>query len=238
MKNGWKIFWGLALVLTAIFLVLDALGVTLPLPMAWVLGRVSLFSLIVGAILIAYIISRVVRGRFVSIVFPLAFLFMLFEENIAHLCQLEKSDIINNWLLLLVALLLTIGLSILLPKRHKEIEFELNLGDRSKKRGESDSFSASTIYIDGEGFERRVIDNSFGARTVYFTNPEGYRGGGRLMIDNSFGSMVIHVPVAWRADVDIDNSFGSVSAPNAGPGGPVLHIKGDNSFGSVVIKYV
>ncbi len=233
MKNGWKIFWGLAFVLTAVFLVLDALGVTLPF--AWVFGRVSLFTLIVGLILVAFIVSRVVRGNFISVIFPLAFLFMLFEENIAMLCGLENSNIINNWLLLLVALLLTIGLSILLPKRRL---YEIHLDGDSENSKAGGSFGASTIYIDCESFERRVIECDFGSRTVYFANPEAYRGGGTLIIDNSFGSMVIHVPVAWRADVDIDNSFGSVVSPNAAPGGPILYIKGDNSFGSIVVKYV
>lgn len=232
-KSGWKIFWGVAFILAAVFLVLDALGITLPF--AWVLGRVSLFTLIVGLILVAFIVSRVMRGKFVSVIFPLAFLFMLFEENIAQALGLAHSNIINNWLLLLVALLLTIGLSILLPKRHK---YEIHLGNSSKNSKTDGSFGASTIYIDAEGFEQRVIECDFGSRTVYFTNPEAYRGGGTLIIDNSFGAMVIHVPVAWRADVDIDNSFGSVTSPSVGPGGPILYIKGDNSFGAVTVKYV
>ncbi len=235
MKTTWKIFWGFIFIFMAVILVLDAVGVMAPLASS--IGEISVLSMVLGAFLVAVLISRLIKGRLEQVFFPLAFLFMLFEKNIAALCgQVANPNLINNWLVLLIALLLTVGFSILLPKRKKQKHFHFDFeidGTKKQKMG------SSVVYIDCMSFNNREIESNFGSATVHFTNIEAYQNGSALVIDNSFGSVTVLVPAAWRAEVDIDNSFGSITVPKTcNTAGPVLYIKGDNSFGAVTVKYV
>ncbi len=239
MKTTWKIFWGFIFIFMAVVLVLDAVGVMAPLASS--VGEISVLSMVLGVFLIAVLISRLIKGRFEQIFFPLAFLFMLFEKNIAALCgQVASPDLINNWLLLLIALLLTVGFSILLPKRRGHKKYRIEIEDSKdfdfvKGRG----IGNSVVYIDCATFTKRMVECDFGASAVHFTNIEAYQSGAVLVIDNNFGSMTILVPSAWHADVDVDNSFGSITVPKTcNTAGPVLYIKGDNSFGAVTVKYI
>jgi len=231
----WKIFIGLGLIFAAIFLILDAVGVVAPL--LNVVGGISAFEIIVGILLIALIIERIARGRFSSIFFLLAFLFMLIEENIAYVCKLEDDNIINNWLLLLIALLLTIGFSILFSskkrRRNHGISVEIN-----GKSAES-NFGASTIYVDCEIFSPAVIENNFGSCTVHFENVESYKGGETLKVENNFGSMLINVPENWIIKSNIENNLGGTHvARNDDKDGPILNIQGENNLGSLNIRFI
>ena len=105
-----KIFWGILLIALAGLLLLDAFGVWEPL--AEKIGKISIWALICGAVLLLYIIRSLIHWKISRIFVPFALLFMLFEENIAVVCGLSKMNIINNWILLLVAVLLTVGFAL------------------------------------------------------------------------------------------------------------------------------
>ncbi len=237
MKSAWKIFWGVAFVLIAVFLILDAVGVITPFMSA--VGEISIGAILVGLVFLAILISRLAKGKIWQIFFPLAFLFIIFEDNIAHLCYGKERNIINNWLVFLAALLLTVGFSILFSKTRKQKKhFSYGTINNSGKNVDN-AFSSATVYVDSDTFSKRFVENSFGSCIVHFTNPECYKGDGTLIIDNSFGSVVVNVPADWSVVTDIENSFGGVSVPkHKDPGGPVLYIKGESSFGSINIKYI
>ncbi len=236
MKNTWKLFWGLGFILVAIALVLDAVGVLAPIASA--VGDVSILALLAGFLLLCYAVARLCRGKVGEIFLPLAFIFMLFEKNIAFIFGIgdENGNIINNWLLFLCACMLWIGFSIIFSgikkknmKKWKGIEIN---GHRSGGMG------SSVRYIDCESFNREFVENDLGSCVVFFENTDKYEGGGVLHIDNNLGSLVVNVPEGWNVAVNIDNSLGSVTSPKPCEGGPLLTVKGDNNLGSVVIKRV
>ncbi len=237
MRKTWKIFWGVAFVLVALFLILDAIGVLSPFASA--VGEISMIALVLGLVLLAFIVASLVRGRIPQICFPLAFLFMLFEDNIAFLCYGKEENIIDNWLVLVIALLLNIGFTILFSKVGRRTKCHGFGFTNTSGKHVDNSFSSATVYVDCNDFSRRFIENSFGSCTVHFTDPEAYKGEGTLVIENSFGSVQINVPATWEVTADIENSFGSYNIPRkADQGGPVLYIKGESSFGSINIKYI
>ena len=230
MKTMWKIFWGLGFVLVAVALILDAIGVLAGITSP--LGEVSILALIGGLLLFAYAVSRLIRGKVEEIFLPLAFIFMIFEKNIAYLLGRKDENIINNWLLFGCACLMWIGFSILFSgikrkkKRKGEVFIDGNIG-------------SSVKYINCEGFKYEEIENDLGSYTVYFDNVEKYEGGGVLEIDNNLGSMTINVPSGWHIIMQVDNSLGGTSAPSENNSdGPTITIKGDNNLGSVSVKYV
>ncbi len=231
MKTS-KLFWGLGFLLAAVLIILDVVGVMPTLLSA--VGEVSVFSLILGLLLLSYAIARLCRGRIAEIFLPLALIFMLFEKNIAFLCGFESKNFINNWLVLLIAVLLAIGFEILLPHNRKRKKHIKVVASES-----NNTFNSSTIYIDCTSFTPNTVANKFGECTVHFQNVDEYQGGQTLTVSNSLGAMTVNVPSFWTLNIDIDNTMGDVEAPpHRDNGGPVLYIKGDNHLGALEINFV
>ncbi len=232
MKTS-KLFWGLGFLLAAVLIILDVVGVMPTLLSA--VGEVSVFSLILGLLLLSYAIARLCRGRIAEIFLPLALIFMLFEKNMAFLCGFESKNFINNWLVLLIAVLLAIGFEILLPhnrKRKKHIKVVASESNNTLK--------SASVYIDCTSFSsNNIVVNKLGECTVHFQNVDEYQGGQTLTVSNSLGAMTVNVPSSWTLNVDIDNTMGDVEAPpHRDNGGPVLYIKGDNHLGALEINFV
>ena len=227
-----KLFWGLGFLLAAALIILDVVGVIPTLLSA--VGEVSVFSLILGLLLLSYALARLFRGKVSAIFFPLAFIFLLFEKNVAVLCGLETENIVNNWLVLLIALLLHVGVAILLPFRR------IRRGHRRYAVScEESMLGSSTVYVNCDDFTPSIVSNMLGECTVHFQNVDSYQGGQTLTVSNDLGSMTINVPVTWTLVTDIDNSLGSLDTPaQTDNGGPILYIKGDNNLGSIDINLV
>ncbi len=241
MKNMWKLFWGLGFIIVAVALVLDAFGIFAPL--SGIFGEISIFALVGGFLLLCFALSELVKGNAGNFFFALALIFMIFEKNVAHFFNIgdENGNIINNWLLLLVAILLGVGFSILFSgvrrrrraRRNRHSGCEWSYGDNVKVRG---SIGSSVRYIDCEGFKYEAIENDLGACTVFFENVDKYEGGGVLSVENNLGSITVTVPEDWNVVTKIDNSLGSVTSPKPNYDGPTLTVTGENNLGAILIK--
>ena len=226
MKKN-NVFWGIILILLAVILVMDASGVSIPLEGSF--GEVSILALIGGVLLLAFAISRIVNGKFHEIFFPLAFLVMLFEDNIATYLGREDPNLISNWILILCALLLTIGFSILIPQGGKNFTF--NIGGKCG--------GSSTVYVDSITFVTENVENNMGACTVHFENADRYTGGGVLNVENNMGSVTVCVPKGWHVVSKIDTNMANTSIPSSGdPNGPTVTITGENNMGSLRVEFV
>ena len=196
-KYSWKsknsIFWGIVLVAAAVLLILQGAGVNLGYD-------ISFWRIILGALCLAMLIDRLIRLRFTEIVFPLAFLFLVFEAPIAHAIGRPEDDLnlINNWIVIVAALLLTIGLKAIIPER----------GHRS-----FDKISSSTMYLDGSDLSDVRIHDHMGSVQVFVTNKNMYQGGGHILICDNMGTVKLHLPREWNAVVDIHDNMGRVSVP-------------------------
>ncbi len=228
-----KIFWGLGFILLAVFLLLNAFGVMTPV--LNVIGGVSVLQVILGLFLISFIISRIIRLRFTFILVPLSLLFMVFETNVAFVLGMEDENIINNWLLLGCALLVSIGISILTPK---SIKFRKKFKD-GKGTTKHNQFGSHAIYIDCAKFAEQMIYNYLGEYTVHFENTEHFTGGALLNVYNKLGSVVIYVPREWNINEHIDNNLGDVSySGQSDENGPTLILSGSNELGEIQIKFI
>ena len=239
MKKTWKLFWGLGFILAAVILVLDALGIFAPF--LSIFGEISIWAIIGGLLLLCFAISQLISGNLGNFFVPVAFIFMIFEKNVACFLNVgdENGNIINNWLLLLVAILLSIGFSILFSgikrkKRHRKHCREWHYdNDTIRVRG---SLGSSVKYIDCEGFKYEEIENDVGSYSVFFENTDKYKGGGVLSIENNVGRTVVTVPEGWNIISKIENNIGSVVLPKPNPDGPTLTIIGENNLGSICIQ--
>lgn len=220
MKNKWslkisvnRIALGILLIIGAILIGFDALGFC---PRFF--SEVSAFSIFFGAILCAWILASIIKLKIQDVFFPLAFLFMLFEKQISVMMgYAEGKNLINNWLVLLIALLLNAGCSLIIPKRkrkffRKDFHFETS-SDASTEDNSTTNIGNKIIYIDCSNFKTTKIENNLGATQIYFSNIDQYDGNGILVIENNLGSVKVNVPSKWSISADVDNSLGSVSIP-------------------------
>ena len=228
-RSSTNIFWGIIFIFSAILIILDALGTGLGF-----LDGIPVIKIIIGVLLFSWVITNLIKLKIADIFFPLAFIFMLFESNIAKYMQLENENIISNWLLLLSALLLTIGVSAIFPSRSGFRVTVNNSGVSSKKK----VMGSYTRYIDCTNFVRDEIEVNMSSCEVFFENTENYTDGGVIEVDNNMGSLVLHIPADWHIICDIDNHLGAVQMPSSGnTSGKKLYIRGDNNMGRVRIVF-
>ena len=228
----WKIFWGFGAILLAVLLLLNTLGVLTP---AFdVVGGVSALQIVLALFVFAFLISRLIKLKFGSIFIPLSFLFMIFERNIAFALGLESENIINNWLLFFCALLISIGISLLIPSKAKR--WKKHKKDRAMK---SNRFASSTRYIDCESFVEEYIHNELGELKIYFENTDSFTSGAVINLYNRLGATDIYVPREWNVKENITNNLGDVSSYEKGdPEGPTLILSGHNELGAVSVKFI
>ena len=192
-KNS--IFWGIVLVGAALLLILQGIGVNVGY-------GISVWRIVLGALCAAWLIDRIIERHFTEIIFPLAFIFLIFEAPIAHAIGRAEDDLdlISNWTVLLAALLLTIGLKALIPERDGRRSF--------------DRISTSTVYLDGNDLAHADIRDNMGTMQVFITNKNLYTGGGHICIHDNMGTVKLHIPREWNAVVNVHDNMGRVSVPD------------------------
>ena len=222
-KSG--VFWGVTLILSAVLIILDSIGIGLGF-----LSGVPVISIVLGIICLAWLIDELIKLKISHIFFPLAFIFILFQDKIAQLASL-KSPIMSSWIVLICALLLTIGTSMI---------FRTNRVSKKKDMVKNQhKFGSATQYFDAGEQSEFNVENNFGKTEVFFSNVENYLGDGTLRVENNMGTTVINVPKEWNPLVDIENNLGFVKTGDHHPeNGKVLNIVGENNMGSVVIEIV
>lgn len=229
--GGKGVFWGIILILSAVLIILDALGTGLGF-----LTGVPAIRIVLGVICAAWAVSELIKLKISHIFFPLSFVFMLFESKIAELIGAKNPDLISNWLLLLCALLLTIGTSIIF-KRKPKYEFSANAEFSSPRK--SGFLGNNTRYFDAGDFVKAYVDNNMGKTEVVFSNIENYLGNATLTVENNMGKIVVNVPSEWNVYCNIENNMGAVRMPDVvNTDGKVLNIDGENNMGDVEIRYV
>lgn len=226
------LFWGIILLAVAALIIVDSLGTSLGF---LDVGGLPVIRILIGVVMLYFAVKTIVKGRIYGCVFPLAIIFLLFEKELASLAG--KEDLISTWIVLLVALLLTVGLAFIFPHRGKIRTGGTYISSSYEK---TNTMSDRTEYIDCTDFVSASFSNKLGQLNLCFANSGNYIGGGVLNVDNSLGETIIRVPAGWRIDVQIDSMLGDVEIPvqtNVSEG-PLLTITGANRLGEVCIRRV
>lgn len=239
-----NIFWGLSLIAIAIFIVVYQMGI--------ISNQISVWSVVLGILFGCALIDGIISLSFGGVFFPLAFLWSLFGEVLG----LPK---ISIWILLLAALLLTIGFSVIFPKKKKEKYWKKHMesmqqsfdsyGEREIHNGGEESqsvvscynrFGETTKYISTENFVSATLDNQFGEMIVYFDSAKITSDSAEIYVSASFGSVQIFIPKEWRVDNCIRVMMGDVQERNQSRslGTPVVRLYGNVSFGDLEITYI
>ena len=158
MSKKSSIMWGIIFILAALLVVFGQLGV---------LETAGLLGIIVTMFLAPIIVMNIMRLNFAGFLIPLSVIGILYARPLG----IEK---LVPWPILIVAVFLSIGLSLLFPKHAKRksdeyIETE-NIIDEPDG-GDIDvgvRFGASVKYINTEELRKVNIDCSFGGLKIYF----------------------------------------------------------------------
>ncbi|MGL5151605.1 MAG: LiaF transmembrane domain-containing protein [Clostridium sp.] len=229
--NKKNLLWGGALILSGFAIVADQLGY---------LGDINLFTTGIGVILGLIAIKNLFKLKFGGVLFPLAFIGILFDEQLGITA-------ITPWTILFAATLLTIGFSLIFKPKKKSWKYEFESkknnfenieGGNSMKL--STKFGSSTKYVNTNNFEYGNIECSFGAMEVYFDKAIMNGENATLNLDIKFGGVEIYLPKTWRVRNSVSVSIGAVEEghSNSDVFTNTLILTGDVQFAGVEIKFI
>lgn len=228
-----RIFWGVLLILVGASLIINKLGY---------FPEVNTFKLMITAFLVVIIVKSIVHLSFEGILFPLAFICILFDD------QLGITSI-TPWTVLIAAFLGSAGLSMIFKSsnkwdnkhhhnnHHKFEKVDVEEGDYIRFEN---SFGSSIKYVNTDNFEQGEIKCSFGGLTVYFDNARMKNEEAILRLDVSFAGVELYIPRSWRIENKVNISLGGITEKNKGDQitTNTLTIVGDVKFAGVEIIYV
>lgn len=230
MKNK-NLFWGVLLILTAIFIVFDALGY---------FNHIGIIKIVFTAILAGITVKGILNINFPLILFPISFICILYSSELGITS-------LTPWPILLTALLLSMGLSLIFNKpnyicklgHHKNNTKIINESDSSAINCDV-SFGSIVKYINTDDFKIANIDCSLGAAKIYFDNAIITGSSATINLDVSFGGVELYVPKNWNIIQKANVSFGGIDEKNKrGAGeGPTVNLYGEINFSGVTIYYI
>lgn len=230
MRNK-SVLAGLLFILAGVGLLLNKLGY---------FPDIKLFDLFLSIILLYFAIKNIRRRNFGGVLFPLAFIGILFSKELGI-------EAITPWTILGVAALGSIGLSLIFkPKFYHVNNFEFSEEATNRMKIEEDGtvymsvkFSSGVRYLKLEDFRKAVAISKFGDLKVYFEGSK-IENEAVVDVDVKFGSATLFVPKEWEVINHADVIFGdikSVGKPLENSEGRLIMV-GDIKFGDVKIIYV
>lgn len=243
MKNPKKgirtgnVFWGLLLVLVAVFLIVNQLGF---------LEDINIFTILFAIFWVSVLIEGLTKRSFGKILFSLAFLFIIFDE------QLGIKGV-SNWSVLAAALLGTIGLNMIF-RRKKHCHFgkiNMHSENHDTQNREPNSLEGNQIffrtvmgsavkYVNSDNFESAFLECSFGGMQVYFDQAIIQNGTANIEVDIAFSGVELYFPKSWEVVNQTNTSFSGLEERNSNDstGAPLVTLTGNIKFSGVTIIYV
>lgn len=229
-----RIFWGILLLISGIFLVISKLGY---------FSDINAISIVFSVFLVGIIIKSIISISFAGILFPLAFLAIIYDEQLGITA-------ITPWTVLLAALLGSIGLSLIFSKRKyhdykkTSVDYESNdqvNTDEHNRVKINNSFTSTVKYINSDNFEYGEVDCAFGSVKVYFDKVQIKSERAELHLSISFSGMELYIPKGWQIENKAVSSFGTIREKNVNKSEVItntLVLTGEVTFSGVDIIYI
>lgn len=199
---------------------------------------VSIWQIMIGAVLLYWLVMVLFFGRSVAVrltfIMPLALLFLVFERNIGTLCGLGPNFVVN-WVVIVIALLLTVAFLLIFSKK-ETFKVERSYGESGASH--RSNMQDSVAYFDLANGNEFAVSNKMGNLNVFFQNTEfgDATVPVHLRIQNKLGVTTVHVPSTWYIQNDMNSNLGSVDCDLTGNGtGRKLIVSGENELGEVTI---
>lgn len=239
-KRGRNIAFALMLIVMAVCLVLWKLELfNLPL----VFAGVSTWGLIIAAFMVWIIIHSIVDLSFGGVFLPLAVICIIFDEPLGI-------EAITPWIVLIVAVMLTVAFNMIFPKRHRHhhgFDIGANFTDSGSEESNeyvmhSMKFGSATKYVRSTNLKQADLTSQFGELAVFFDGAQVPEGKVVINCSTSFGEMDLYIPAGWRIENKVRVSLGDCTdrGTNVIPSEDAVLciIQGSVSFGELVINRI
>jgi len=185
-KRGWAWGWGIFLILVAALVLTNQFGGFLEL---------SVWSIIVAALAVAFMVRCIVDLSFASLPIPIAALYYIFQVPL-------ELPAITFWPLVLVTVLVTAGLHVLIPQ--KKFKFKYRRGNKERIfKNNRGVISSSTRIINEDGSEDYIDNDNDGQ-----IEESGDENNPCISVQFGGGSRYLHADSLET--VELDCSFGSL----------------------------
>jgi predicted membrane protein len=248
--GGKGVFWGVVFILAAVAIALNATGVI-------ALGSLKSGDLFWTIVLLVILVLSLPHRFWFGIFFPLIGLFFIYAAPLG--VDIRR---VSLWVCFLVALLLSIGFSILFHGRGKgrrkkkwvcqnngdAYDYGVEFGVGASEQTDANivrvggNFCNIIKYINSENLERVEAECNFGTMKLYFDNAKPRESGSLIVLEVNFGSVELFIPRAWGVNNDLRRSFSGIYEKNTAHtcDEKTAHITvtGEANFSSVSIIYI
>ncbi len=243
-----EIFWGIALVAAAVFLVMNQLHLfSFHLKVSMII-----WTIVFGAALIESLADRSLFGT----TFSIAFLLIVYAEPL-HITKIVP------WTVLIAAFLIYLGLSLIFkrswfPKtvyfnqkkrqdfknNHSRADNNVLNASNSEADGEdiviNQRLSSVSRYISSKNLRSITINSSLGEVEVYLDQAEAAGDTVVADINGTMGEIEFYLPSSWKVDSqNLNVALGELEIEGESTGGgPTLVLTGHSSMGEIEVYYV
>lgn len=251
-KRFGNTFTGILLIVLAVVLVLWKLNVwNLPLALA----GVSTWGLFIALVMVIAIINNIVELNWGGIFFPIAILCIIFDDALGITA-------LTPWVVLIVALLLTVAFENLFPKHrmHHNKSYDITVNSDGAENGHfaevstsdcneqsgyimyMERFGSATRYVRSKNLSTVELSSSFGSMAVFFDDVAVPSGTVFVHTRVSFGELCLYIPKEWQLENKVSVALGECQDDNRyAPGDqpPVVCVlDGNVSFGNLQITRI
>ncbi len=228
-----SIFWGLVLILIAVYMIVSRLGF---------LPEFSFFTILFTILFGALVIDGCMNRNIYEMLLPAAGILCLYDDMLG----IEE---ITPWPILIAALLCSIGIHIIFKdvfkkKKHsKHCNHMTGSVEQSEDGSEiyvSNNFNELSKYVNTDRFASAEISNSFGQCNVYFDNAILQSSTAHVTISNSFGETRVYFPRTWKIELKQKSAFGGIKIhgnSTADSLSPVIYVDAECNFGEINLYY-
>lgn len=250
MKAKWgRIVWGVGFIAAAIFLVVDQLNL---LPVA--IGFWSIFWTVIFA---ASLITSLFNKNLYGSIFSIAFLLIVYAKPL-HI------EVLSPWTILLVALLASIGLSLVFRKSFKptviingervnanwsdlkndhsfkadNVMTDTSFGVDSDNVVISEKMSDASRYVHSQNLKTITINSTMGDIDVYLDDARAAGDEVIVNINSSMSDIALYIPKDWQVVNNLQGGFGDVEIDYSKADGPKLILQGKQNMGDLGVHHI
>jgi predicted membrane protein len=231
-----NLIWGILLLLAAAFVLLNQFGY---------FAGIKVINIIIAALAIAIFVQCLVHLHFAPLPIPLAIMYIVLQNPL-------NLPYIQAWALITASILVTIGLSLLFPRKKHHKHYRCTEDRNQKKQAGSESndnnpsvsiiFGTLGRHLHADSLETAQLRANFGELEVFFDQVELNPKGAEVFINCNFGAIKLFVPKHWRIIDRLNCTLGAVELDvrfaTPTENSPQLTLIGSVSLGEINIRYI
>jgi predicted membrane protein len=235
-----NLIWGILLLLVAALLLLNQFGY---------FSGIGISSIVIAALAAAIFVQFIVHFHFAPLPIPLAILYIVLQKPL-------ELPYIQIWALITASVLVTIGLTILFPRKwhkaHNHVHYSRPENRNHQTHTEFEKFDNNpsvsvnfgflSRHLHADSLETVQLSSNFGELEVFFDHVELSPKGAEVVINCSFGAIKLYIPKQWRIIDRLTCALGAVELDTrfAAPAedGPQLTLIGSVSLGEIKVRYI